>query len=74
MITNRDPLRFEDIRKIKLVRKGDPLYVPLSTLIEVFYAMVQLRKLHKQFAHPAATKLYDLLKTVETKSITLKTL
>ena len=36
--------------------------------------MEQLRKLHKQVAHPSATKLYDLLKIAGTKAVIPKTL
>ena len=55
-------------------KKGDHLYVPLSTPIQFFYTMTQLQKLHKKFAHPSATKLYDLLKAAGTKALTPKTL
>ena len=52
IITNKDPLRFEDVWKRKLRRNGDHLYVLLSTPIQLFYIMAQLRKLHKNFSHP----------------------
>ena len=52
---------------------GGHLYVPLSRPIHLFYTMKHLRKLHKQFAHTPATKLYDLLKTSGAKAVTLKT-
>ena len=74
IIANNDLLRFEHIWKIKLIRKGDHLYVPLSTSIQLFYTMEQKGKLHKQFSHPSATKLCDLLKTGGTKTIAPKTL
>ena len=50
--TNKDPLRFEDIWKIKLIKTVDHLYVPLSTLIQLFYTMTQLRKIHKKIRSP----------------------
>ena len=74
IITNNDPFRFEDIWKIKLISKYDDLYVPLSSLIQLFCSMAQLRKLHEQFAHPSTTKLYDLLRTAGKKAIAPKTL
>ena len=55
LITNKDPLRFENIWKIKLIRKGEHQYVLLSTPIQLFYSMEQLRKLHKKFAHSSAS-------------------
>ena len=52
IITSMDPLRFEDIWKIRLMRKCDYLCVLLLTPIQLFYTMAKLQKLHKQFAHP----------------------
>ena len=37
------------------------------------YTKRQRQKLQEQFAHPSATTLYDLLKTVEEKAVTLDT-
>ena len=39
-----------------------------------FYAMKRLRKLHKQFAHPNADKLYNLLKIAGLEGVNLQTL
>ena len=39
IITNKNPLRFEDVCKIKLIRKRDYLTVPLSTSIQLFCTM-----------------------------------
>ena len=55
-------------------QEDDHVYVPLSTYIQLFYTIVQLRKIHKLFAHPSATKLYDQLTTAGTKAIAPKTL
>ena len=44
IITNKNPIRFEDIWKIKLVRSSENLYISLSTPIQIFYIMAQLRK------------------------------
>ena len=46
IITNKKSLRFEDMWKIKLLRKEDHLCVPLSTSIQLLYTMIQLQKLH----------------------------
>ena len=64
IITNKDPLRFEDMWKIKFIRKGDYPCVSLSRLIQLFFTIAQLQYFHKQFAHQSVTKLYDLPKTV----------
>ena len=63
LITNKDQLRFECVWKIKLIRKGDQLYVPLSIPMQLFHTMAQLRNLHEQFSHTTETKLHDLLKS-----------
>ena len=39
IITNNDPLRFEDIWKIKLIRKGEHLYISLYTPIQLLCTM-----------------------------------
>ena len=39
IITNKDPLRFDNMLKIKLIRNGQHLYVPLSTSIQLFYTL-----------------------------------
>ena len=54
--------------------KGYRPYLPLSTTIQLFYTVAQQRKLHKQFAHPSETKLYNHLKTAGTKDVAPKTL
>ena len=58
----KDQLKFENMRKIKLMKKTDNLYIQLSTLTKLFYTVAQQRKLHKEFARPSKSKLYDLLK------------
>ena len=47
IITNKDPLRFEDIWKVKLTRMGGYLYVRLSTSIQQFDTIAQARKQFK---------------------------
>ena len=74
IVTNKDPVGFEVIWKIRLIKKGDHLYARLFTPIQLFYTILQLRKLHKQFVHPSATKLYNLLKAAGTKALILKTI
>ena len=47
IIINKEPHGYENIWKIKHIRGEDLLYVPLTTLIQLFYTKGQLRKLHK---------------------------
>ena len=68
IITNKDQLRYEEEWNIKLIRKGDHLYVPLYTRFQLIYTMTQLRKHHMQFAHSSATKLCVLPKKARTKA------
>ena len=57
-----------------MIRAGDHLYVPLKTPLQSFYIVAQLHKISKRFAHPAATSLYELLKTAGIGAVTPKTL
>ena len=74
IITNKDPLRFEDVWKIKLIMKGEYLYISLSTSIQLFYTMEKLWMLQKLFINPSETKLHDPLRTAGTKNVAPKTL
>ena len=74
VIMSKQPLRYDDMREVKLIRKVHHLYVPLKAPLQFFYTTAQLRKLHTQFAHPSAIRLYDLLKTSRMKAATPKTL
>ena len=47
-------------------------YVHIRT--HTFYTKRQLEKFHRQFTHPSATKLYDLLRTANTQAVTPETL
>ena len=49
-IANKDLFRIENVWKIKLYWKGDHLYVPISTPIQLLRTIEKLRKLHEQFA------------------------
>ena len=50
------------------------MYVPFKAHILSFYTMAQLRKLHEQYAHPSAVRLYDFLRSAGVKAITPETL
>ena len=45
------------------------LHVPMST----FYSTQQVRKLHRQFAHPSSVKLYNLLRKAGLEAVTSNT-
>ena len=70
MITNRYRLRFEGIWNVKLITRGDHLYVPPFTPIQLLYIMAQLRKPHKKFPRLSTTKRYDPLRASVTKTVT----
>ena len=74
IITCMEPLQFEDKWKTRLINKYEHLYIPLKALIQSFYTMSQLRKLHNHFAHTAAVKLYNLLKWACLEALNPKTL
>ena len=45
----------------------------MSFLRFLFYATTQLAKMHRQFAHPSASKLFNLLKRAGTEAVDAKT-
>lgn len=48
--------------EIPLVRKFGHIYLEWPKQNDVFYTQEELRKLHRNFSHPSADKLYSLLK------------
>ena len=72
IITNKNPLKSENILKIKLKTKCDRLYVPLSRTIQLFCTMEKLQNLTSKISHPQ--QIYYLPKTAGTKAVTTKTL
>ena len=61
-IISDDPLQIVDKWWVPLTRDQHHLYVHLHVPVSTFYTTQQLRKLHRQFAHPSTVKLYNLLK------------
>eukprot|EP00171_Calliarthron_tuberculosum_P000237 IDg237t1 len=45
-----------------LKRHDNHVYAEMSSLNRTLYTRTQLHKLHRQFGHPSANKLYQLLK------------
>ena len=80
-VTNRLRLRvvlrditgeYVDTWAIPLVRFGYHLHGPFATPRHIFYTTAQLKELQKQFAHPSAQKLYQLLKGATINDVTPK--
>ncbi len=67
-----DPLSFGDTWCVPIFRKGGHLYSKMSFPLSAFYTTTQLQKLHKKFAHPSATNLYNLLKCTGLEALTPK--
>ncbi len=57
-----DSLEYEDQWYVPLSRHYGHLHANMYFPHSTFYTVLQLEKLHKQFAHPFAGKLYNLLK------------
>ena len=74
IIVSQNPVQFIDEWSVQTMRAGDHLYVPLKAPLQSFYTVAQLRKIHKQFAHLAARRLYELLKTAGIGAVTPKSL
>ena len=54
--------QYKDQWHITLTRYDVHIYAPLKFLRCTFCKLSQLLKMHRQFAHPSAEKLYNLLK------------
>ncbi len=67
-------LRYKDTWRIPLKRHDSELYAPMNFRESAFYTTAQLRKLHLQFAHSSAGKMYNLLKNCGTEAVTAQTL
>ena len=70
-VTSRcsDKLSYEDVWSVPITRYDDQLYSKMSFPNSTFYSTAQLKKLHLQFAHPSATKLYNLLQKAGTEAV-----
>lgn len=67
-------VRFQDVWHVPLLRYDGHLYAQMEFPTHTFYTSQQFRKFHKQFAHPSAAKLYNLLKRAGLESVDSKTL
>jgi hypothetical protein len=59
-LTNR--LESREGWSLPLTRHGGHVYLEWEQLHATMFSSEQLRKLHRQFFHPSADKLYNLLK------------
>ncbi len=57
-----DNTHYEDMWHVPIFRHNSHLYSPMSFSSTKFYTAGQLEKLRRQFAHPSATKFYNLLR------------
>ncbi len=57
-----EPLRYVDEWSVPLTRFDHHVYAKMSFPRSIFCSRAQLNKLHRRFAHPAATRLYNLLR------------
>ena len=66
-------LRYKDRWSMPLARHDSHLYAAMSFPHYLFYTTGQLEKMHRQFAHPSANKLFNLLKRAGTQAVDAKT-
>ncbi len=69
-----EPLRFEDRWHVPLTRHDGHLYARMNFPVVIFYTTKQLLRLHRQFAHSSAEKLYNLLKIAGLDAVGRQTL
>ena len=68
-----EPLEYKDRWYVPLIRADGHLYAKMCFPRHVFYTTAQLQKLHRQFAHPSAEKLYNLIKRAGIEAVNSKT-
>ncbi len=69
-----ESIDYEDKWAVPIIRNDGHLYSRMSFPSFTFYTSVQLHKLHRQFAHPSAEKLYNLLQRAGLEAVTPETL
>ena len=62
-------IKYDDKWSMPLQRHDNHLYAAMSFPQYLFYSTVQLEKMHRQFAHPSASKLFNLLKRAGTQAV-----
>ena len=70
---NNGILQYLDKWHVPLSRHDNHLYAAMSFPHFLFYTTTQLEKMHRQFAHPSASKLFNLLKRAGTEAVDAKT-
>ena len=66
-------LNYKDKWSVPLMRIDNHLYAGMVFPHHLFYTTAQIHKLHRQFAHPSASKLFNLLKRAGTEAVDAKT-
>ena len=69
-----DGFQYVDQWSMPLTRYDNHLYFTMCFLPLKFYSTAQLLKLYRQFPHPSAEKLYDLLRCAGLKAVIQQTL
>ena len=67
-------LFYKDRWSVPLVRHDNHLCAKMRFPRSTFYTTAQLQKMHRQFAHPSAGKLYSLLKQAGLEAVDCSTL
>lgn len=75
VVTSRpETLAYYNAWSVLLVRHDHHLYSKMTVPVRTLFSREQLRKLHRQFAHPAAEKLYKLLRIAQPEQTSPETL
>ena len=70
-----DVTHFVDLWSIPLLRsRSNHVYAGICTSVPVLFTKPQLQKLHRQFFHPSAMKLFNLLRKARPEEATTETL
>ncbi len=69
-----ETLNLQDVWSAPLLRCDGHLYAEMRFSAHTFYTSQQLLRFHRQFAHPSASKLFNLLETAGLEAFDSKTL
>lgn len=71
---SNDGTTYKDGWSVLIVRRDGHLYLRMCFPASTFYTTVQLKKLHRRFAHSSSEKLYNLLQGFGLEPLTPETL
>lgn len=70
--SKNEPLKYRYRRQAPIVRHRRHLYALMRFPSSIIYTTDELQKMHRQFLHPSAGKLYNLLKKAGLEAVDIE--